>query len=122
VIFVVPKADTPGCTNQACAFRDAYAEFSKEGYAVFCLSNDKSAAQARWQTKKELPYSLLSDPTRAFISALGAGSATKTIRSHFIFEKGTGKLIDKKVPVSAKQSSQFALEFIQSLNDKSGEE
>jgi len=122
VMFVVPKADTPGCTNQACAFRDAYSDFTNEAYAVYGLSNDKSAAQAKWQTKKELPYPLLSDPTRAFISAIGAGSTTKTTRSHFIFEKGTGRLIDKKVPVSAKESSKLALEFIHSLKSNVGEE
>lgn len=48
--------------------------------------------------QKELPYSLISDPKRVLISALGAGEGGKTKRSHFIFEKG-GKLVDKKIPV-----------------------
>lgn len=48
--------------------------------------------------QKELPYSLISDPKRILITALGAGEGGKTKRSHFIFEKG-GKLLEKKIPV-----------------------
>ncbi|EEB89428.1 hypothetical protein MPER_12474 [Moniliophthora perniciosa FA553] len=99
VIFLVPKADTPGCTTQACGFRDIYAEFTTLGYDVYCLSADTTNAQTKWQTKKNLGYSLLSDPKRVFISALGAADKNKTKRSHFIFEKGTGKLVDIKNPV-----------------------
>lgn len=106
-----------GCTTQACGFRDVYSEFTQHGYAVYCLSADSPTAQSKWQTKvhslstlgksnsyaravfqKELSYSLISDPNRILISALGAGEGGKTKRSHFIFEQG-GKLVDKKVPV-----------------------
>ncbi|KAJ8082350.1 thioredoxin peroxidase dot5 [Marasmius tenuissimus] len=112
VIFLVPKADTPGCTTQACGFRDVYAEFSGVGYDVYCLSADTTTAQSKWQTKKNLSYSLLSDPKRVFIAALGAADKNKTKRSHFIFEKGTGKLVDKKNPVKPADSPTLAIEFI----------
>ncbi|KAG6875926.1 hypothetical protein C0993_006778, partial [Termitomyces sp. T159_Od127] len=98
VLFLVPKADTPGCTNQACGFRDIYPDFSSLEYAVYCLSADSPTAQSRWQTKKELPYPLISDPKRVLVGALGAGEGGKTKRSHFIFEKG-GMLLEKKIPV-----------------------
>ncbi|PFH46912.1 hypothetical protein AMATHDRAFT_68800 [Amanita thiersii Skay4041] len=113
VLFLVPKADTPGCTNQACGFRDIYQEFTDLGYDVYCLSADTPAAQTKWQTKKELPYHLLSDGKRVLISALGAGEGGKTKRSHFVFEKG-GKLVDKKIPVKPVDSPKLALEFIKS--------
>ncbi|KAK7689342.1 hypothetical protein QCA50_007133 [Cerrena zonata] len=113
VLFLVPKADTPGCTNQACGFRDSYPDFTSSRYEVYCLSADSPTAQTKWQTKKELPYPLLSDPKRVLISALGAGEGGKTKRSHFIFEKG-GKLVDKKNPVKPVDSPKLALEFIQS--------
>ncbi|KAJ6481180.1 AhpC-TSA-domain-containing protein [Mycena vulgaris] len=113
VLFLVPKADTPGCTNQACGFRDIYPDFTGLDYNVYCLSADTPAAQSKWQTKKELPYPLLSDRKRVLITALGAGEGGKTKRSHFIFAKG-GKLIDKKVPVKAADSPKLALEFIKS--------
>ncbi|KAI0371986.1 AhpC-TSA-domain-containing protein [Pilatotrama ljubarskyi] len=111
VIFLVPKADTPGCTTQACGFRDIYPNFTALGYDVYCLSADKPTAQAKWQTKKSLPYPLLSDPKRVLITALGAGEGGKTKRSHFVFEKG-GKLVDKKVPVKPADSPKLALEYV----------
>lgn len=115
IFFLVPKADTPGCTTQACGFRDAYPNFTEAGYDVYCLSADTPNAQSKWQTKKELPYPLLSDPKRVLITALGAGEGGKTKRSHFIFEKG-GKLIKKEIPVKPAESPVLALEFVKSLN------
>ncbi|KAL1731401.1 thioredoxin-like protein, partial [Schizophyllum commune] len=114
VLFLVPKADTPGCTTQACGFRDVYSDFEKEGFQVYCVSADKPTAQAKWQTKKSLPYSLLSDPERALIGALGAAKGGKTARSHFVFGKD-GKLLDRKMPVKPVDSPRLALEFIRSL-------
>ncbi|KAF7303919.1 AhpC-TSA-domain-containing protein [Mycena indigotica] len=113
VLFLVPKADTPGCTKQACAFRDIYPDFTGLDYDVYCLSADTPAAQTKWQAKKELPYPLLSDRKRVLITALGAGEGGKTKRSHFIFGKG-GKLLDKKLPVKPEDSPKLALEFIKS--------
>jgi len=115
VLFLVPKADTPGCTTQACGFRDLYPDFTASNYNVYCLSADTSAAQTKWQTKKTLPYPLLSDRSRILIKALGALNGTSTKRSHFIFEKG-GKLLDKQLPVKAADSPKLALEFIKSLS------
>jgi len=115
VIFLVPKADTPGCTNQACGFRDSYPDFTSAGFDVYCLSADKPAAQNKWKVKKELPYALLSDPKRVLITALGAGEGGKTKRSHFIFEKG-GRLVDKKIPVKPVDSPKLAYEFIETLS------
>jgi len=114
VLFLVPKADTPGCTKQACGFRDSYPDFTKHNFHVYCVSADTVSAQAKWQSKQDLPYSLLSDRQRVLIKALGAADGTKTKRSHFVFEKG-GKLVDKKVPVKPVESPQQALEFIQTL-------
>jgi len=111
VVFLVPKADTPGCTTQACGFRDIYSDFAQHGYNVYSLSADTPTALSKWQTKKELSYSLISDPSRILINALGAGEGGKTKRSHFIFAQG-GKLVDKKVPVKPADSPKLALEFI----------
>ncbi|XP_006456227.1 hypothetical protein AGABI2DRAFT_195437 [Agaricus bisporus var. bisporus H97] len=118
VVFLVPKADTPGCTTQACGFRDIFDEFAAVNYSVYCLSADSPGAQTKWQSKKELPYSLISDPKRILITALGAGEGGKTKRSHFIFEKG-GKLLEKKIPVKPGDSPNLALEFIKSTTASS---
>ncbi|PCH38970.1 AhpC-TSA-domain-containing protein [Wolfiporia cocos MD-104 SS10] len=114
ILFLVPKADTPGCTNQACGFRDIYPDFTSHNFDVYCLSADSPSAQTKWQTKKNLPYPLLSDPKRTLISALGAGEGGKTKRSHFVFEKG-GKLVDKKIPVKPADSPKLALDFVKTL-------
>ncbi|KAH8109446.1 thioredoxin-like protein [Phellopilus nigrolimitatus] len=116
VLFLVPKADTPGCTTQACGFRDSYPDFEALNFKVFCLSADTPKAQSKWQTKKSLPYPLLSDPKRALIGALTAGTS-KTARSHFIFAQG--KLVDKKIPVKPADSPRLALAFIKSLKTAS---
>lgn len=63
VFFLYPKANTPGCTTQACGFRDNYATFTAKGYKVYGLSMDKPAAQLSWKEKNNLPFDLLSDPT-----------------------------------------------------------
>ncbi|KAG1804002.1 thioredoxin-like protein [Suillus subaureus] len=114
VLFLVPKADTPGCTTQACGFRDIWQEFTSLNYDVYGVSADSSTAQSKWQTKKELPFPLISDPKRSLIGVLGAGDGNKTKRSHFVFEKG-GKLLDKKMPVKPVDSPRLALEYIKSL-------
>ncbi|KAK0468690.1 AhpC-TSA-domain-containing protein [Armillaria novae-zelandiae] len=99
----------PACTQQACAYRDAYDKFTEAGYDVYCLSADEPGKQGKWKDKKSLPYNLLSDPKRAFISALGAGT-TKTSRSHFVFAKG-GVMIDKRLPVKPADRSAFFILF-----------
>nr|XP_018267130.1 uncharacterized protein I303_01113 [Kwoniella dejecticola CBS 10117]OBR89288.1 hypothetical protein I303_01113 [Kwoniella dejecticola CBS 10117] len=95
VIFLYPKADTPGCTTQACGYRDHFKEIQDYGYDIYGLSKDKSDAQQKWINKKQLTYKLLCDPESKLIKRLGAFvQPHNTKRSHFIFEKGTGKLVD----------------------------
>ncbi|PAV17721.1 peroxiredoxin Q [Pyrrhoderma noxium] len=113
VLFLVPKADTPGCTTQACGFRDVYPDFSALNVAVFCVSADKPSAQNKWKTKKSLPYALLSDPERTLIGQLTGGTG-KTARSHFVFN-AQGRLVEKRNPVKPADSPRLALEFIRGL-------
>jgi thioredoxin-dependent peroxiredoxin len=61
VLFFYPKDDTPGCTKEACAFRDAYADFVDLGCEVFGISSDATATHQNFQQKHQLPYPLLSD-------------------------------------------------------------
>lgn len=61
VLFFYPKDDTPGCTKEACAFRDAYADFVELGCEVFGISSDASNSHQVFQQKYQLPYPLLSD-------------------------------------------------------------
>ena len=62
VLFFYPRADTPGCTVEACAFRDIYAEILAAGAAVFGISRDTVKAQKKFADKFKLTYPLLADP------------------------------------------------------------
>ncbi|KAK9900207.1 AhpC-TSA-domain-containing protein [Cystobasidium minutum MCA 4210] len=114
VFFVYPKANTPGCTTQACLFRDHYADFAPLGYEVYGLSSDSPKAQSSWKEKNKFQYTFLCDPGQILLTLLGASKgAGKNQRSHYIVEKG-GKLVDAKYTVSPKDSVNLALEFIKS--------
>ncbi|CAD6586104.1 MAG: hypothetical protein TREMPRED_004334, partial [Tremellales sp. Tagirdzhanova-0007] len=106
-------ADTPSCTTQACGFRDHFTEISELGYQVYGLSKDKPEAQQKWITKRELNYKLLCDPESKLIKRLGAFvQPNNTKRSHFIFEKGSGKLVDVQMGVTAAEDPGNCLKFI----------
>ncbi len=62
VLFFYPKDDSPGCTAEACGFRDRYASFVEAGAEVLGISSDSVASHARFAAKHALPYRLLSDP------------------------------------------------------------
>ncbi|ORY84125.1 thioredoxin-like protein [Leucosporidium creatinivorum] len=112
VIFSYPRANTPGCTTQACLFRDIWDEFTKLDYQVYGLSQDAPKAQLSWKTGKKLQYSLLSDPKRELLSKLGSTEAKK--RCHWVIEKG-GKLLEAKIGVKPADDAKNTLAFIQSL-------
>ncbi|HXX65589.1 MAG TPA: peroxiredoxin [Polyangiaceae bacterium] len=62
VVFFYPQDDTPGCTVEACSFRDVYQEFVAAGAEVIGISSDSSASHAQFAGKYRLPMTLLSDP------------------------------------------------------------
>jgi len=62
VLYFYPKDATPGCTTQACSFRDAYGEFEERGVVVLGVSPDTEASHASFKAKHGLPFTLLADP------------------------------------------------------------
>lgn len=71
VLYFYPKSDTPGCTTQACGFRDADAKIQKLGAIVLGVSPDPVKAQAKFRSKFELPFTLLADPDHSTAEAFG---------------------------------------------------
>jgi peroxiredoxin Q/BCP len=71
VLYFYPRADTPGCTVEACEFRDGIKAFGKKGTAVIGVSPDKPAAQAKFKEKYDLPFTLLADQDKAAAEAYG---------------------------------------------------
>ncbi|HLH33110.1 MAG TPA: thioredoxin-dependent thiol peroxidase [Alloacidobacterium sp.] len=61
VLFFYPRADTPGCTIEACGFRDVFKKIQKAGAVVLGISRDTPTAQAKFKAKYDLPYPLLAD-------------------------------------------------------------
>ena len=72
VVYFDPAASTPGCTTQACDFRDGIAEFEGAGLAVVGVSPDPPAKLARFRDAEGLTFPLLSDPSREVLTAYGA--------------------------------------------------
>ena len=71
VLYFYPRADTPGCTIEACEFRDGIKKFARKGAAVVGVSPDKPTAQARFKGKYDLPFPLLADEEKAAAQAYG---------------------------------------------------
>ena len=71
VLFFYPKADTPGCTIEACGFRDHFAKLQKAGVVVLGISRDTVKAQKKFQQKYELPYPLLADADQTICNRFG---------------------------------------------------
>jgi len=72
VVYFYPKDDTPGCTKEACGFRDLWGELGRAGVVVLGVSADSPASHAKFATKYKLPFRLLSDPDRKVMTAWGA--------------------------------------------------
>ena len=62
VLYFYPKDDTPGCTAEACGFRDVYSEFEQRGAVVLGVSPDDEASHTKFREKYSLPFTLLADP------------------------------------------------------------
>ena len=71
VLYFYPKDDTPGCTKEACAFRDAHAQFRKRGAVVLGVSADSVKAHDKFAGKFQLPFPLLADEDRRVVEAYG---------------------------------------------------
>lgn len=93
VVFFYPKADTPGCTKQACSLRDAFADFSKQGVQVLGVSFDQAEAQKKFKDKFTLPYDLIADPEGKIAAAFKVEKMVKGLlnlakRSCFLIKDG----------------------------------
>ncbi|MGV3533795.1 MAG: peroxiredoxin [Chthoniobacteraceae bacterium] len=71
LVYFYPKADTPGCTKQACSLRDEWADLQKAGIQVIGVSGDKPEAQKAFQDKYKLPFTLLADSEGKVAEAFG---------------------------------------------------
>jgi thioredoxin-dependent peroxiredoxin len=89
LVYFYPKADTPGCTKQACSLRDAYAKLTDEGVRVFGVSADDVAAQKAFRKKYKLPFELIADRDKKVMDAFGVPHLTGFAkRQAYLFKDG----------------------------------
>ena len=108
ILFCYPKAMTPGCTTEACDFRDSEASLIAAGYRVLGVSPDRVSALVKFKEKEGLNYPLLSDEDRTMLTAYGAfGEKTMygkvvqgVIRSTFIIDE-EGRIVEALYNVKA---------------------
>lgn len=121
ILFAFPRANTSGCTTQACGFRDALPKIDAGAdVVVLGLSDDPTDKLKKWQEKENFGYDLLSDPDHAVLEAWGAwgeksmyGKAYMgTVRSHWVLDE-QGVVVDEQIKVSPKKSIELALKAVQ---------
>ena len=96
VLFFFPKADTPGCTKEACEFRDAQKAFTRKNAAIVGISPDKPAAHAKFAEKYSLPYTFVADPDHAIAEAYGVWKERSMYGRKYMGIERTTFVIDEK--------------------------
>lgn len=96
VLYFYPKDDTPGCTKEACSFRDDFAAFKKRGINVLGVSPDSEASHKKFAEKYKLPFTLLTDADHAIADAYGTYGQKKFMGRTYMGIHRTTFLIDEK--------------------------
>ncbi len=114
VVYFYPKDFTPGCTKEACSFRDSYEEFKDLGAEVIGISADSPKSHSKFANKYNLPYIFLSDPDKKAREAFGVKPNLLGLlpgRETFIFDKD-GKLLHKFNSMNSKRHMPEALSVL----------
>ncbi len=120
ILYFYPKDDTPGCTTQACGFRDTYPQIEEQNAVVLGVSPDGVESHQKFKTKYDLPFTLLADEDHSVAETYGVWGEKERygkkymgiIRSHFVIDE-EGRLADVQVNVSPEKSVEKALQAIQ---------
>tara|TARA_B100001057_G_scaffold171971_1_gene172760 strand:- start:544 stop:996 length:453 start_codon:yes stop_codon:yes gene_type:complete len=96
VVFFYPKANTPGCTAEACNLSDNYLKFKSLGYEIIGVSADSEKLQKKFSDKFNFPYSLLCDENKDVINAFGVWGLKKFMGKEYMGINRTTFIIDEK--------------------------
>lgn len=111
LVYFYPKADTPGCTKQACSLRDSYAKLNEKGVMIYGVSMDKAPAQKAFQDKYKLPFDLLADSDGKVVAAFGVPSAVGFAkRQAFLFKDA--KLVWSDLTASTEKQADDVMAFL----------
>jgi peroxiredoxin Q/BCP len=119
VLYFYPKDDTPGCTTQACGFRDNYEVIEEQDALVLGVSPDGQDSHQKFKAKFDLPFTLLVDEDHSIAEQYGVWGEKSmygktymgVIRSHFVIDE-TGRIADAQIKVSPEDSVQRALKVL----------
>jgi len=115
LVFFYPKANTPGCTAQACSLRDAETRLKERGVKILGISADKPDSQKKFVTDQKLPYPLMADSEGKAIRAFGVeGMLGFARRSAFLFHQG--KLVWRDAKSSTKDQAEVVLKALDTLS------
>lgn len=118
VIYFYPKNFTPGCTKEACSFRDSYEDFKEIGAEVVGISNDSEKSHAKFSAKYNLPFILLADANGKVRKKFGIKKSLLGLvpgRETFVID-AQGKLIFKFNSLDASKHMKKALKAIKKMN------
>ena len=101
ILYFYPKDDTPGCTTEACGFRDALPDFSRAGAEVIGVSKDSVARHDKFKAKYELPYTLIADEDSALCEAYGVWQEKKNYGKAYMGIVRSTFLIDENGKITA---------------------
>jgi peroxiredoxin Q/BCP len=96
VLYFYPKDDTPGCTKEACSFRDSFSDFKKNGIKVLGISPDSEASHKKFASKYKLPFTLLTDPEHKIADSYGVYGEKKFMGRNYMGVLRTTFLIDEQ--------------------------
>jgi len=96
VLYFYPRDDTPGCTKEACSFRDAFAQFKRRNIRILGVSVDSEASHSKFTAKYKLPFTLLADREHAIADAYGVYGEKKFMGRTYMGVKRITYLIDEK--------------------------
>ena len=100
VLYFYPKDDTPGCTTEACNFRDDYSAFEKAGVTILGVSPDSSKSHAKFKAKYNLPFPLLADEDHKICELYGVWGSKKMMGKEYMGVLRTTFIIDSKGVIS----------------------
>ncbi len=94
VLYFYPKDDTPGCTTEACSFRDSFADFKKAGAVILGVSPDDAKSHGKFREKFSLPFPLLADENHAVAEAYGVWKEKSMYGKKYMGVERTTFIID----------------------------
>jgi peroxiredoxin Q/BCP len=115
LIYFYPKDDTPGCTKEACNFRDAISEFTKRKVTIIGISKDSVASHKKFADKYKLFFTLLSDPDHQVIESYGAWGKKKFMGREFTGTNRNSYLVDSKGEIAKEYKSVNPLTHFQEI-------